>query len=128
MTIKIVSPSEERSDRQGRHVWEALEAMAFRGLSHRLPHSAIPQQMVGPSNWPHLAADQSQANYMSLFMGQMFDQMSRLEDHLMGLNRQLLAQNNALVKKLLLDDRKKQGKSDTIKENNSRLDGYDGTM
>ena len=58
----------------------------------------------------------------------MFDQMSRLEDHLMGMNRQLLAQNNALVKKLLLDDRKKQGKSDTEKENNSRLDGYDGTM
>ena len=58
----------------------------------------------------------------------MFDQLSRLEDHLMGMNRQLLAQNNALVKKLLLDDRKKQGKSDTEKENNSRLDGYDGTM
>ena len=52
---------------------------------------------------------------MSLFMGQMFDQMSRMEDHLMGMNRQLLAQNNALIKKLLLDDRKKQGKNDTKK-------------
>ena len=58
----------------------------------------------------------------------MFDQMSRMEDHLMGMNRQLLAQNNALVKKLLLDDRKKQGKNDTKKGDNSRLDGYDGTM
>ena len=113
MTIKTVSRSEERTDRQGRAVWEAPEAMAFRGLSHRLPHSAIPQQMVGPPNWPQFTANPNQANYM--FMGQMFDQMSRMEDHLMGMNRQLLAQNNALIKKLLLDDRKKQGKNDTKK-------------
>ena len=46
----------------------------------------------------------------------MFDQMSRMEDHLMGMNRQLLAQNNALVKKMLLDDRKKQSKNDTKKK------------
>ena len=117
MTIKtVVSRSEERRDRQGRAVWEAPEGMAFRGLSHRLPHSAIPQQMVGPPNWPQFTANQNQANYMSMFMGQMFDQMSRMEDHLMGMNRQLLAQNNALVKKMLLDDRKKQSKNDTKKK------------
>ena len=90
--------------------------------------SAVPPQMVGSPNWPQFAANQSQANYnMSLFMGQMFGQMSRMSDHVMDMNSKLLAQNNALVKKLLQDDTKKQD-NDAKKEDDSRLDGYDGPL
>ena len=100
----------------------------FQGtLTHVATNSAIPQQMVGSPNRPQFAANQSQANYnMSLFMGQMFGQMSRMSDHVMDMNSKLLAQNNALVKKLLQDDTKKQG-NDT-KKDDSRPDGYDGPL
>ena len=43
------------------------------------------------------------------------------------LNSKLLAQNNALVKKLLQDDTKKQD-NDTKKEDDSRLYRYDGPL
>ena len=90
--------------------------------------SAIPPQMIGSRYWPQFAANQSQANHnMSLFMGQMFGQMSRMSDHVMDMNNKLLAQNNALVKKLLQDDTKKQD-NDAKKEDDSRLDGYDGPL
>ena len=85
--------------------------------------SAIPPQMIGSKYWPQFAANQSQVNYnMSLtFMGQMFGQMSKMSDHVMDMNSKLLAQNNALVKKLLQDDKKKQD-NDTKNEDDSWLD------
>ena len=85
--------------------------------------SAIPPQMIGSKHWPQFAANQSQVNYnMSLtFMGQMFGQMSKMSDHVMDMNSKLLAQNNALVKKLLQDDKKKQD-NDTKNEDDSWLD------
>ena len=45
----------------------------------------------------------------------------------MDMNSKLLAQNNALVKKLLQDDKKKQD-NDTKNEDDSWLDGYDGPL
>ena len=85
--------------------------------------SAIPPQMIGSKHWPQFAANQSQVNYnMSLtFMGQMFGQMSKMSDHVMDMNSKLLAQNNALVKKLLQDDKKKQD-NDPKNEDDSWLD------
>ena len=62
------------------------------------------QQMLGSPSWPQIEANQSQANLnMSLFVGQMFGQKLRMENHIMDVNRQLLAQNNALTKKHLQD-------------------------
>ena len=54
-------------------------------------------------------------------MGQMFGQMSKMSDHVMDMNSKLLAQNNALVKKLLQDDKKKQD-NDTKNKDDSWLD------
>ena len=62
------------------------------------------QQMPGSPSWPQIVANQSHANInMSLFVGQMFGQKLRMENHIMDINRQLLAQNNALTKKHLQD-------------------------
>ena len=49
------------------------------------------------------------------------------QDGFQGPLTQVATQNNALFKKLLQDDTKKQD-SDTKKEDDSRLDGYDGPL